>query len=103
MKKIILILAVLFLITGCKSQSFKFIDETQDEHLLAVGQAFESFYEDDKYIYYWSTMINSYMKVEFEDGTVKLISDALKDGSITIKDLDKAGISYTKERKQKDY
>jgi len=75
------------------------VDETKEIRDFACAEALESFYEDDKYIYYWSCIKNEYMVVKYDDDSLELISDALKQGNIDIQILDKFNIDYIKESK----
>lgn len=86
---------------SCNYEGGKFtlVDETKRQKDFACAEALESFYEDENCIYYWSCIKNKYMIVEYDDGTKELISVALKNKHIDIKDLDKFNISYIKEEK----
>ena len=113
MKKIIvavLVCGVMVLgLTGCNNKdsklkendnsqksSYVIIDEVAEKQ-LSCDEEIERFYEDEFYAYYWSCIKNEHMIVKYENGTTKLVSEALKDGSITLSDLDKNNISYIKE------
>ena len=62
-------------------------------------EALEEFYSDDNYTYYWSCIKNTYVIVIYESGFEETVSNALKNGTITISDLDRYGISYIKYKK----
>ena len=79
--------------------NYKLIDKTKDKVNFSCAEALESFYEDSKYIYFWSCIKNKYMIVRYDSGYEETISDSLKEGHIDIKDLDKFNISYIKEEK----
>lgn len=74
-------------------------DKTKEIENFMCAEALESFYEDDQYIYFWSCIKNEYMVVIYENGFEETISDALKNKTITISDLDRYNISYYKEEK----
>ena len=54
-------------------------------------------FEDEDYAYYFgSSLETSSIIVEYSDGTTQSVKEALADGNITITDLDRFGIRYTK-------
>lgn len=81
------------------SGNYKLIDKTKNKLNFVCAEALQSFYEDDKYVYYWECMKNSYMLVEYDDGYEETISEALKQKHIDIQILDKFEIDYIKEEK----
>lgn len=83
------------------SKTFVIVDEVSEKQ-LSCDSALETFYEDDNAIYKWSCIKNSYMKVQYSDGSSQLVSDALESGAITIADLDNNHILYEEEMKIKD-
>ena len=86
---------------SCNYEGGKYVlvDQTKEIDDFTCAEALESFYEDEKYTYYWSCMKNKYMIVEYKDGTTELISEALENKHIDIQVLDKFKISYLKEEK----
>ena len=78
--------------------TFVIIDEVT-ENQLPCDEKLEKFYEDENYVYEWSCIKDNYMIVKYENGSTKLVSEALKDGSIKIADLDKNNIKYYKQAK----
>ncbi len=74
------------------------VDKTKEIEDFICAEALESFYEDDQYTYFWSCIKNEYMIVRYESGFEETISDALKNKTITISDLDRYNISYYKEK-----
>lgn len=76
----------------------RIVDHSVDDG-VSYDNAFELFYTDDKYNYYFSNIISQYIIVEFDDGTKNNVKDALIDGQITISDLDKFEIQYSKTEK----
>lgn len=76
------------------------IDESYDIKNFICAQALEPFYSDDNYTYYFGCIKSSYIKVIYEDDTEDSIQNALENGRITIKDLDKYNIGYGKEEKE---
>lgn len=76
----------------------RIVDHSVDDG-VSYDNAFELFYTDDKYNYYFSNMISQYIIVEFDDGTKNNVKDALIAGQITISDLDKFEIQYSKTEK----
>lgn len=75
------------------------VDATKDIKDFSCDTAIEDFYEDKSYIYSWDCIKNKYMIVRYESGYEETISNALKEGTITISDLDKSNISYIKKNK----
>ena len=62
----------------------------------------EPFYEDDVYIYIFGNPQSDYTIVEYSDGSEQKLVDALREGNITITDLDTFGIKYYSEIKPVD-
>ena len=75
------------------------VDKTKSINDFACAEALESFYEDEEYIYFWNCIKNKYMVVKYNSGYEELVSMALKNGAITISDLDRFNIEYIKEKK----
>lgn len=75
------------------------VDKTKEIADFACNETLESFYEDDDYIYFWNCIKNKYMIVKYENGLEETISDALKNKTITISDLDRYNINYLKQEK----
>ena len=73
----------------------RIIDHSVDDG-VSYDTALELFYTDDRYNYYFSNIISQYIIVEFDDGTKNNVKDALTAGEITISDLDKFEIQYSK-------
>lgn len=59
----------------------------------------ERFYEDYSHIYRFGNSVSQYITVTYTDGTEQNVKDALRDGHITVADLDRFGISYLAEPK----
>lgn len=64
---------------------------------IGTPEALEPFYSDENYVYYFPSIRSHHVIVYFKDGTQKPIKDALRDGSVLIKDLDWFGIGYGTE------
>ena len=82
-----------------KTKSIKRIVDHSVDDGVSYDNAFELFYTDDKYNYYFSNIISQYIIVEFDNGTKNNVKDALTAGEITISDLDKFEIQYSKTEK----
>lgn len=65
-----------------------------DRDGIGTPEALEDFYSDENYVYYFQSIRSHCVIVYFKDGTEKTVKDALRDGSVLIKDLDYFGISY---------
>ena len=76
----------------------RIIDHSVDDG-VSYDTALELFYTDDRYNYYFSNIISQYIIVEFDNGTKNNVKDALTAGEITISDLDKFEIQYSKTEK----
>jgi len=83
-----------------KSKVVEIVDTTKDDKDFACAEALEEFYEDAEYVYYYSCIKSSYVLVRYEDGSQMTVEEALKNGDISIKDLDEYGINYMKETKK---
>lgn len=75
------------------------VDTTKDIKDFSCDEALEGFYEDENYTYYWSCIKNKYMIVIYESGFEETISNALKNDTIKISDLDRFNINYIKQEK----
>lgn len=76
-------------------------DTTKNIKDFDCAEALEEFYEDEDYIYYYNCVKSKYMIVKYETGYKETVSNALKNGTIKISDLDKYGINYIKYDKNK--
>lgn len=75
------------------------IDKTKNIKDFVCAEMLEEFYKDNDYTYYWSCLKNEYIIVKYENGYEEKVSDALKYGTIKIKDLDNYNIDYLKEKR----
>ena len=75
-------------------------DRTVNEQ-ISTDTALEKFYEDDENEYYYGSIKSEYVIVKYTDGSTETVSSALKNGKITLSDLDKYNISYIKQPKIK--
>jgi hypothetical protein len=75
------------------------VDKTTEIDGFACAQALEKFYEDDNYEYYWSCIKGSYIVVKYSDGSEETVATALKNGKISINDLNDYKIGYYIEKK----
>ncbi len=64
-----------------------------------LDAALEVFYEDEGYEYSFNYVKSQYVEVLYNNGTSVSVSNALKNGHITIADLDNYDIDYTKSAK----
>ena len=85
--------------SATKTKSIERIVDHSVDDGVSYDNAFELFYTDDKYNYYFSNIISQYIIVKFDDGTKNNVKDALTAGEITISDLDKFEIQYSKTEK----
>lgn len=72
------------------------VDTTKDIKDFACAEALEQFYEDEKYLYYYSCLKSKYIIVKYENGYQETVENALKYGTIKITDLDTYNIDYIK-------
>ncbi len=77
---------------------FEIVDLEKRDN-IPCDQAFQKFYSDAEYNYFYHCIKSEYVLVKYSDGTEKTAEDALKNGDITIADLDKYNISYIKQAK----
>lgn len=77
------------------------VDKTKNKKNFACAEVLEQFYEDEEYEYYYSCMKGKYIIVKYESGYEETVANALKHGTITIKDLDTYNIDYIKYEKNK--
>lgn len=73
------------------------VDTTKDIKDFTCAEALEEFYRDDNYIYYYNCIKSKYVLVRYTHGYEETVTEALKGGRITIKDLDDYNIDYHKE------
>ena len=74
-------------------------DKTKTMINFSCAEILSSFYEDEKYIYYFECMKNKYVIVKYTDNSEETVSEALKHNRIKISDLEKHNIKYIKETK----
>ena len=55
------------------------------------------FYEDDEYKYFMADDDFDLLVVEYTDGVIQTFGEAFREGKVTIADLDRFNIPYTKE------
>ncbi len=71
------------------------VDEIDYNNVICP--AFDYFYTDGTYTYYFTNLIGSYIIVYYSDGTSENVRDAFETGIVTLADLDRFGIYYEKE------
>ena len=74
------------------------VDKTATE-LIFTEDAVEPFYVDENYVYYFPSIKSQYVLVRFTNGKETTVKHALSQGLISIGELDRWGIKYTKEEK----
>ena len=95
MKKIILMLISIILLTACKKDNIvKIVDKTLEMENFTCAHALEEFYKDDVNTYYFQCNKSDYVVVIYESGKEKTVKEALKDKEITINDLEKYSINF---------
>lgn len=77
------------------------VDKTKSIKNFTCAEALEQFYEDNNYDYYYDCMKGKYIIVRYESGYEETVSNALKNGTIKINDLDRYNISYIKYKKER--
>ncbi len=82
---------------GITADNVKGIVDNSDGKELSA--AFEVFHEDETYEYSFNYIKSQYVEVLYNNGTSVSVSDALKNGHITIADLNNYDIDYTKSAK----
>lgn len=89
--------------TCAKAQTNKdleIIDTTKNIKDFACAETLEEFYQDENYTYYYNCIKSKYIIVKYEDGSEETVENALKNGTITIEDLDRYNIDYLKYSKE---
>lgn len=99
----LMIITPVFALTFIKDEkidtlAYTIVDKSKDSGIMSA-QVLEKFYEDDNYEYYYSSSKKDLVVVEYSNGTVITVSEALKMGKITIDELDDYGILYYSEEK----
>lgn len=59
----------------------------------------EDFYEDDTYIYTFSCTKSNSIYVKLSNGNKMLVKTALEEEKVSIEELEKAGLDFTKRKK----
>ena len=72
------------------------VDTTKENNDFVCAETLEEFYSDDNHTYYWSCIKDKYMIVRYESGYEETVSNALKNGTINISNLEIYGIDYIK-------
>lgn len=75
-------------------------DKTKEDTNIACAMALEKIFEDGKNEYYLSCIKSGYIIVKYENGYEENVKSALKNGNITMQDLDRFGISYITQVKE---
>lgn len=75
---------------------FSITDETKFINDFACDEALEEIYKDENYSYNLTCLKSKYIKVNYIDGSVENIKDALFNKNITIDKLDEYNIDYVK-------
>ncbi len=73
-------------------------DRTKTEN-ISCDTAFEKFYEDQRYEYFFNVIKSQYITVTYNNGDTENIVSAINSGRVTLKDLDEFGIEYYAEAK----
>lgn len=64
---------------------------------IPISPAEELFYADDQYIYLFGSIVSMHIECTFSDGTTRKFMDCLKEGTVSVSDLDKYDIYYIKK------
>ena len=76
--------------------NFEIVDLTKTMDDWAADTALEKIYEDEQYVYFLPCIKSHYIEVRYFNETKENIIEALENGRITIRDLDKFDIGYLK-------
>lgn len=79
------------------------VDKTKENSFVTCDSALEKIYEDGKNEYYLNCIKSKYVVVKYENGYEEDVKTALKNGVITIEDLDIFNIDYIVQKKEKQY
>ncbi len=95
----IIILAVAFLLFNkniimSHKDDIKIIDAT-----YSCFSTLEKFYEDDEYIYYFPCKKSDSVYVKLNNNTKMLVTEALSEEKVSIKELISAGLEVKKKKK----
>ncbi len=74
------------------------IDIAQRDN-IPCDDALQKFYSDAEYNYFYASIKSEYVIVKYSDNAEETAENALKNGKITISDLDRFEINYIKEKK----
>lgn len=83
-------------VNGSGRAVVKITDRAEKEN-IPTDTALEKFWSDGVYDYFFGSIRNEYVIVEFSDGTKKTVKEAFADGEISISDLDNFKIGYIKQ------
>ncbi|MBQ8682958.1 MAG: hypothetical protein IJ518_00395 [Clostridia bacterium] len=75
------------------------LEDKAEINNLPTASALELFYEDGMYEYYFPSIRSQYVVAHLRNGKEIPVADALREGLITIYDLDAWGIAYYREKK----
>ncbi|MBQ3195251.1 MAG: dockerin type I repeat-containing protein [Clostridia bacterium] len=79
------------------------INIVDDSYGKAVGEAYQYFYEDETYAYFFYSYIGEYITVFYSNGDKEDLITAFENGRVTVEDLDRFGIHYEKEHRFYSY
>ncbi len=98
-------LGIIALISGIifKSQIDIFMKNNIEiiDATFSCGNSPEKFYEDSKYIYYFTCHKSDSIYVKYSNGNKELVTKALDEGHVTMSQLEKAGLKFLKDEKNK--
>lgn len=80
-----------------ESKDFTIYFAARDESEGVLLDIIVRFYEDDEYKYFMADDDFDLLVVEYTDGVTQTFGEAFKEGKVTIADLDRFNIPYTKE------
>ena len=86
-------------IVNNKNDILEIVDKTKSIEGFTCDMMLEKFYEDSKYVYYYLCIMSDYVVVKYQNGSEETVKEALNNGTITISNLDEAGIKYYREEK----
>lgn len=72
------------------------IDRAKEEN-IPTDSALELFWSEEEYEYFFPSIRSEYVVVLYTDGTRQTVAEALREGRITVADLDAFGIDYYRE------
>lgn len=108
-KTIIIVASIIVVFIGCffavkyiNNNNYKIekiVDESSEIEGFECASSLDEFYEDDKFIYYFSCLKSDYVKVYYKNKKSETLKEAMEQGRVSVEDLKAYDVNYIIEKK----